>query len=90
MPMAFTIASQHSLLPVTPALLGAHPCLSKLPVVKDISIAKVRDHGVASACTSDLQVWFVRRGASVPRLLWAPAPHLQPVRSASYPDQPMR
>jgi hypothetical protein len=41
MPMALTLASQQRLLPVTPEVVSAHPCLTKLPVVVDMRIGKM-------------------------------------------------
>ena len=41
MPMALTLASQRRLLPVTPEIVAAHPCLAKLPVVVDMRIGKM-------------------------------------------------
>ena len=41
MPMVLTLASQQRLLPVTPEILLAHPCLAHLPVGKDMRIGKM-------------------------------------------------
>ena len=41
MPMALTLASQRRLLPVTPEVLSAHPCLAELPVKVDMRIGKM-------------------------------------------------
>ena len=41
MPMALTLASQQRLLPVTPEIVSAHPCLAKFPVKVDMRIGKM-------------------------------------------------
>jgi hypothetical protein len=40
-PMALTIASQEGLLPVTSAMLTAHPCLAIFPLKRDLRISKM-------------------------------------------------
>ena len=41
MPMALSLSSQQRLLPVTPEVVSAHPCLAKFPVQVDMQIGKM-------------------------------------------------